>query len=65
VSYAFPEAKSGKLALLSGVSLQAGVRNVFDKKPPLDAAYLYEFFVMSPYGDIRLRSFWLSIDKSF
>lgn len=52
-------------ALLSGVTLQAGVRNVFDKVPPYDFYYSFSQYFLSPYGDTRLRSYWLSLTKAF
>lgn len=51
--------------LLSGITLQVGVRNVFDKVPPFDAAYISSRAGMSGYGDYRLRSYWLSVKKAF
>jgi outer membrane receptor protein involved in Fe transport len=50
--------------LLDGVSMQFGVRNVFDKVPPLDAYYNGNYY-MSPYGDVRLRSYWLNARLNF
>jgi outer membrane receptor protein involved in Fe transport len=50
--------------LLSGLTLQFGMRNVFDKVPPLDVYYSSSFYI-SPYGDARLRSYWLSLRKQF
>ncbi|MBL8269224.1 TonB-dependent receptor [Steroidobacter sp.] len=49
---------------LSDVTLQFGVKNLFDQRPPLDVyfpAYLYS----SPFGDSRLRSVWASLGKRF
>jgi iron complex outermembrane recepter protein len=51
--------------VLSGLSLQIGVRNVFDQAPPLDSAASPGNFYLSPYGDNRLRSWWLSVKKTF
>ncbi len=50
--------------LLDGLSMQLGVRNVFDKVAPLDAFYSNNYY-MSPYGDVRLRSYWLNARLSF
>ena len=50
-------------ALLSGVTVQAGVKNVFDKVAPFDAFYSPYYY--SPYGNVRLRSYWLSVKKEF
>lgn len=49
--------------LLDGVSVQVGVRNVFDKVPPLDV--IYTSYFLSPYGDVSLRSFWVTVRKRF
>ncbi len=49
-------------SILAGMTIQVGVRNVFGKLPPYDAGYS---FYTSPYGDIRLRSYSLSVRKSF
>jgi iron complex outermembrane receptor protein len=51
-------------SLLDDLTLQLGVRNVFDTIPPLDAYYAGNNY-FSPYGDLRLRSYWLSLRKSF
>jgi outer membrane receptor protein involved in Fe transport len=80
ISYAFGKpktiagaaAKSGKAfslrsfdtAFLSGLTVQVGVRNVFNAAPPLDVAYDSNYY-LSPYGDLRLRSFWVSLKKTF
>lgn len=50
--------------LFDGVTLQFGVKNLFNDKPPLDVyfpAYLYS----SPFGSTRLRSLWASVGKRF
>lgn len=72
VSYAFgrghTEGKSlsqritGKI--LDDVVVQFGVRNVFDTLPPYDATYDTNYYI-SPFGDSRLRSYWLSVSKRF
>lgn len=43
--------------------VRAGINNVFNKVPPLDATQSPLFF--SPYGDPRLRTFYLGVTKSF
>lgn len=48
--------------LLSGLSIQLGVKNVFNQLPPYD--YYYSYYT-SPLGDLRLRSAWISIKKAF
>ena len=71
-SYAFGNAQAksetaaGKLGtdrLLSNLTLQVGVKNVFNKFPAFDAfnaPYYYSY-----YGDVRLRDFWISLKKAF
>ena len=49
---------------LSGLTVQAGVRNIFNKIPPFDSYYLGTYYE-SPYGDLRLRTYWLSVKKAF
>ena len=49
--------------VLSGLLIQAGVKNVFNSVPPFDP-YYYPYFY-SPYGDPRLRDFFVSIKKEF
>lgn len=67
VGYKFGEHKNyGALwsSSLGGLAIQCGVRNVFDKAPPFDAfqsANLYS----SPYGNLWLRSYWVSLRKQF
>ncbi|MBL8265939.1 MAG: TonB-dependent receptor [Steroidobacter sp.] len=51
-------------SLLSGVTLQFGVNNVFDKVPPLDVFYSSSSYY-SPFGDPRLREYRLSLSKRF
>lgn len=65
VGYAFdnqPANRGGFPALLSGLSLQMGVKNVFNRVPPYD--YFYAYYT-SPLGDVRLRSIWFSVKKTF
>ena len=47
-----------------GLTIQLGVRNIFDDVPPLDVSYSSNHY-LSPYGDIRLRSYWINVKKSF
>lgn len=67
VSYAFPRHVQGLpqpvARALSGVEVTFGVKNVFNQVPPVDVFYTPYFY--SPYGDPRLRDFWLSVKKSF
>jgi iron complex outermembrane recepter protein len=59
VSHAFAPASASMW--LSDVEVQLGIRNVFDKTPPI--------VTMSPFysgiGDPRLRNYYLSVRKSF
>ena len=67
VEYAFrgAETVSGwRRQLLKDMTVQVGVRNVFDKVAPFDAQQVSNFYV-SPYSDIRLRSYWLSVRRTF
>jgi outer membrane receptor protein involved in Fe transport len=48
--------------ILTGMTIQVGVKNIFGKLPPYDANYAY---YTSPYGDLRLRSYSLSVRKEF
>ena len=41
-----------------------GVRNIMDREPAFDGSSLTAFF-MSPYGDVRLRSYWISVKRGF
>jgi hypothetical protein len=61
VSYAFDQRA---LAPLSGLTVQFGVRSVFDKVPPLDVYYVSNY-CLSPCGDIGSHNCWLSLQKSF
>ncbi|MBL8266258.1 TonB-dependent receptor domain-containing protein, partial [Steroidobacter sp.] len=65
-SYQFDKAGGGGLAdsLLSNVGVQVGIKNVFDKVPPFDAYYAASNYY-SPFGDPRLRSFYLTLQKKF
>lgn len=59
---------SGKAGLVervkSGWSIQAGVRNIFGALPPTDVFWSSNFYI-SPYGDTRLRSYWITVRKQF
>jgi iron complex outermembrane recepter protein len=54
--------------MLDGVTVQLVINNVFDTEPPVDVMYgltaSYNFF-LSPYGDLQMRNYALSIRKSF
>jgi outer membrane receptor protein involved in Fe transport len=65
VGYSFRPSKGGRwLAGTKGLSVQLGVRNAFDKVPPLDAFY-GNLFYLSPYGDAQLRTWWINIKTQF
>jgi iron complex outermembrane receptor protein len=49
--------------LLSGVNLQGGVKNVFNTLPQFDSYYSVYYY--SPYGNVQLRTYWVSLKKSF
>lgn len=51
-------------SLLADVGIQAGIKNVFDKVPPFDAYYSASNYY-SPFGDARLRNFYLTVTKKF
>jgi len=59
-SYSFGKTSVG---LLSDLKFQFGIKNVFNKLPPLDAYYFPYYY--SPYGNPRLRDYRLGISKSF
>lgn len=69
VGYVFPgvvEGFGGSSAanLLSDLSVTVGIRNVFDKAPPMDLQQTWNYWA-SPLGDNRLRSIWISLGKRF
>ena len=49
---------------LNDVTLQAGVKNVLNDLPPYDFFYEFNYYT-SPYGDLRGRSYWVTLKKSF
>jgi outer membrane receptor protein involved in Fe transport len=50
---------------LKGLSVQLTVNNVFDTKPPFDAANGRAPFYYSRYGNVRLRDYILRVKKDF
>jgi outer membrane receptor protein involved in Fe transport len=58
-SYAFGK-KPG--SLFSDLTLQLGVKDIFNTAPPFDPSV--SPFYVSPYGDLRMRDIWLSIRKT-
>lgn len=71
VGYAFPRNRvgaetSGRFGgVTDGLTLQLGVHNIFNRIAPLDAFYNTVTLYTSPYGDTRLRTYWLSVKKAF
>jgi outer membrane receptor protein involved in Fe transport len=64
--YTFGKVSTGKGlrdVIASNWIIRAGIKNVFNQYPPFDAS-LSPFFY-SPYGNIRLRSCWVAIQKDF
>ena len=59
-----PGASGFRGNVLSNLNVQLGARNVFNKLPPIDAWYVTNFY-LSPFGDTRLRSLWLSVRKGW
>ena len=60
-SYVVEQGRSD--TLLSNLTIQFGIKNVFNKLPPFDAFAGPYFY--SPYGDPRLRDYRLGVRKSF
>lgn len=48
---------------VNGLSLQVGVKNVFNTRPAFDAYYVPYFY--SPFGNVDLRTYWVSVKKAF
>ncbi len=63
--YRFDEASHAGLLtqLLGGLEIQAGVRNVFNSKPPYDVVNGYQYY--SWLGDPRLATYYLTLKQSF
>jgi len=59
-SYGFGKTPVG---LLSNLTIQFGIKNLFNTLPPFDAYYRPYYY--SPYGDPRLRSYRISLKKAF
>jgi outer membrane receptor protein involved in Fe transport len=66
ISYFVDERSSATAArFLGGLHIQIGVKNIFDKAPPFDWVNQQQNYYLSPYSDMRLRSYWLSLAKRF
>lgn len=63
-SYNFREQR-GYRNLLTGVTVQLGINNVFKTEPPFDANANYAPYYYSPFGPHILRSYILKIRKAF
>ncbi len=50
----------GSLSFPTGTELRAGINNIFNKRPPIDVTRTSGY---APYGDPRLRSFFLSLTQ--
>ncbi|MBL9215668.1 MAG: TonB-dependent receptor plug domain-containing protein [Opitutaceae bacterium] len=58
-------ARDGLVAsLLAGLSVQLVVTNVFAELPPVDVFYAANYY-LSPYGDLRQRTYSLRVTKRF
>ncbi len=51
--------------LLNNVELRMSVKNVLDTSPPIVTDNYLGYFSVSPYGDPRLRSYAITLSKSF
>ena len=57
-SYTFPGQAGGRVGrALAHLTIQFGLKNVFNKLPPFDAGPLSAPYYYSPYGDPRLRDY--------
>jgi outer membrane receptor protein involved in Fe transport len=59
--YRFTQLSSGVGSVLSDLEVQVGIRNALNKRPPIDTSA--QFY--STYGDPRLRSYYITVGKSF
>lgn len=55
----------GARLLFDGLQMQAGIRNLFSKVPPLDTFASSNNYYASQYGDLQLRTYWVSVHKQF
>lgn len=63
-NYNFGSAGSAASELLENTEIQIGIRNVFNKAPPIDANARW-IGMFSPFGDPRMATYTLSIKKAF
>ena len=60
--YYFPQ----RDGMLQGLTIQFGIKNLFDKLPPMDVMAANNSSAwLSPYGDMRLRSYFVNLTKRF
>jgi len=50
-------------SFLANVEVSGGIRNVFDKRPPVDMSS--DFFFYSYLGDVRMRTYYLQLKYAF
>jgi outer membrane receptor protein involved in Fe transport len=67
-SYVFAKTTPGQGSslprnLISNLTVQFGIKNLFNTLPPFDA--FFQPYYYSSYGDARLRDYWISIKKPF
>jgi iron complex outermembrane receptor protein len=62
-SYSFPFSRGMSQEASAEATMQFGIKNIFNTRPPLDAAFSPFFY--SPYGDPRLREVRASLRIAF
>lgn len=66
VSFTYTAKNGAPLPLVGGMlkdmTIRLGVKNVLNRKGPLDVSYPY---YSSPYADLRLRSYWIGLTREF
>jgi hypothetical protein len=63
--YDFGRQAAGRFAgaILRGMTLQVGLKNLFNHAPPYDANYTPHY--ASPFGDLRMRTIWMKLGRAF
>jgi hypothetical protein len=64
VSYEFPAQQRAWSSILGGLEVKAGIGNVFNSRPPFDAAAAFNGYY-APHGDPRLRTYSLTAAMTF
>jgi outer membrane receptor protein involved in Fe transport len=66
VGYKFAGKGAARLAdrLTTGLSVTVGVRNVFNSEPAYDVGP-FGLGYLSPFGDVRMREYWINVRKTF